>query len=168
MSTILRTFLLLLLGLWLGAAVFFGAAVAPNLFGVLRGAQLANADELAGNVVSRLLAIINVAGFFMALFGIVAVYFSRMLNSRGARFIGMISLAIMAIMTGVSRWIISTRMSVLRAAMNTPVDQIAIDDPRRVAFDSLHQNSVRVMGVALVAGLIAFVVVATSRTRLRS
>ena len=38
---------MLLLGLWLGAAVFFGAAVAPALFNVLRGAGLANANELA-------------------------------------------------------------------------------------------------------------------------
>ena len=153
----------MLLGLWLGAAIFFGAAVAPNLFGVLRDAQLANANELAGTVVSRLLAIINVAGFAIALFGIVVIYFSRMLAGRGARFVGMISLAIMAIMTGVSRWVISARMSVLRSAMQTPMDLIAGDDTRRVAFDSLHQYSVRVMGIAMIAGLVSFLIIASAK-----
>jgi ABC-type transport system involved in cytochrome bd biosynthesis fused ATPase/permease subunit len=88
-----------------------------------------------------------------------------MLAGRGARFIGMLSLAIMAIMTGVSRWVISTRMSALRAAMQTPMDLIARDDARRVAFDSLHQYSVRVMGVAMVAGLIAFLLICAQSAR---
>jgi hypothetical protein len=48
MEKLLRTISLLLLGAWLGAAIFFGAAVAPNLFNVLRGADLTNANALAG------------------------------------------------------------------------------------------------------------------------
>ena len=58
-TSFIRTLRLLLLGMWLGAAIFFGAAVAPALFGVLRGAGLANANELAGSIVTRLLGFIN-------------------------------------------------------------------------------------------------------------
>jgi Domain of unknown function (DUF4149) len=156
LKTIIGYLRLLLLGLWLGAAVFFGAAVAPTVFGVLRGAQLANAGELAGMMVQRLLAIINRGGFEISLFLLVTGYFITRNESRLARFAEMISLAIMAIMTGVSHWIISARILALRAALQTPIDQVAADDPRRIAFDALHSYSVTAMGVAMAAALLAF------------
>ena len=160
MTEVVRVLRLLLLGLWLGAAIFFGAAVAPALFGVLRGANLVNANELAGTIVSRLLAIINRGGFELSLFLIVTAYFMTRNESRLRRFAEMISLAIMAIMTGVGQWVIAVRMSALRAAMQGHIDQIGPSDPRRIAFDSLHGYSVTVMAVAMVAGLVAFVIMA--------
>jgi len=159
-KTIIHYLRLLTLGLWLGAAVFFGAAVAPTLFGVLRGAQLANASELAGTMVQRLVATINHGGFEISLFLLVTGYFMSKRESRVVRFAEMSTLAIMAIMTGVSHWIISARMLALRAAMQTPIDQIAANDPRRIAFDALHGYSVAAMGVAIIAGLLAFLIMA--------
>ena len=158
MTEIVRVLRLLLLGLWLGAAIFFGAAVAPALFAVLRGANLANANELAGTIVSRLLSIINRGGFEIGLFLIVTAYFMSRNESRLRRFAEMISLAIMAIMTGVGHWVIAARMTALRAAMQGQIDQIALNDPRRIAFDSLHGYSVAAMGIAIIVGLIAFIV----------
>ncbi len=158
MKTIIGYLRLLILGLWLGAALFFGAAVAPTVFGVLRGAQLSNANELAGMMVQRLLAVINRGGFEISLFLLVTGYFMNKKENRLARSAEMISLSIMAIMTGVSHWIISARMLALRAAMQTPMDQIAANDPRRIAFDALHGYSVAAMGVAIVAGLSAFLI----------
>ena len=158
MTEIVRLFRLLLLGLWLGAAIFFGAAVAPALFGVLRGANLANANELAATIVTRLLSIINRGGFEISLFLIVTAYFMTRNESRLRRFAEMISLAIMAIMTGVGHWVIAARMTAQRAAMQGHIDQIALNDPRRIAFDSLHGYSVAAMGIAIIVGLIAFIV----------
>jgi len=152
-----------LLGLWLGAAVFFAAAVAPSIFGVLRGAQLPNANELAGMTVTRILAMINRGGFEISLFLIVTGFFLSRKESRFVRFAEVISLTIMAIMTGVSYWIISARMLVLRTAMQAPIDQIASTDPRRVAFDALHHYSVVALGVAIVAGLAAFLIMVQPR-----
>ena len=160
MRTVVGYLRLLLLGLWLGAALFFGAAVAPTVFGVLRGAQLSNASELAGMMVQRLLSVINRGGFEISLFLLVTEYFVSKKQSRLVRSAEMISLAIMAIMTGVSHWIISARMLALKAAMQAPIDQIAGNDPRRVAFDALHGYSVAAMGVAIVAGLFAFLIMA--------
>ena len=160
MQTIIRRIRLLLLGLWLGAAVFFGAAVAPAVFGVLRGTQLSNANELAGMIVQRSLAVVNRGGFEIALFLIVTGFFINRRESRRLQFAEMISLAIMAIMTGVSHWVISARMLALKAAMQAPIDQIAGNDPRRIAFDALHSYSVTAMGVAIVAGLAAFLIMA--------
>lgn len=163
MTAFIRQIRILLLGLWLGAAMFFGAAVAPALFGVLRGAGLANANELAGSVVTRLLAFINQGGIEIALFLLVTAFFVNRHRGRLAQVVEVISVAIMAIMTGVSHWIISARMLALRAAMGTS-DQVPPTDARRVEFDALHRYSVMIMGVALVAGFIAFFI-ASTRTR---
>jgi hypothetical protein len=160
MTTLVGYLRLLLLALWLGAAIFFGAAVAPAVFGVLRGAQLPNANELAGSMVTRLLAIINTGGFEISFFLLVTAFFVSKNVSRLKRFAEVISLAIMAIMTGVSHWVISARMLAIRGALQIPIDQIARDDPRRVAFDALHHYSVIAMGVAIVAGLAAFLIIA--------
>jgi hypothetical protein len=158
LTAIIRKFRLLLLGVWLGAALFFSAAVAPALFKVLRGAGLANANELAGSVVTRLLGIVNQGGFEIALFLLVTAFFVNRSRSRLARLGEMISLAIMAIMTGVGHWVIAARMSsALRAAMQLPIDHIAPDDPRRIAFDNLHRYSVLLLSVAMSAGIAAII-----------
>jgi hypothetical protein len=156
LKTIIGRIRLLLLGLWLGAAVFFGAAVAPAVFGVLRGTELSNANEVAGMIVQRSLAVVNRGGFEIALFLIVTGFFINRRESRLVQFAEMISLAIVAIMTGVSHWVISARMLALKAAMQAPIDQIAASDPRRTAFDALHGYSVAAMGVAILAALVAF------------
>lgn len=163
MSSIIRQIRVLLLGLWLGAAIFFGAAVAPTVFGVLRGAGLANAGELAGAMVARLLRVINYGGFEIALFLLVTAFFINRHRRRLAQVAEVISLAIMAIMTGVSQFIISARIQELRQALGGPIDQVPPTDPRRLAFDSLHRNSVRLMAIALIAGLLAFILMTMRR-----
>jgi hypothetical protein len=157
LTSIIRQLRILLLGLWLGAAIFFSAAVAPALFGVLRGAGLANANELAGAIVTRLLGIVNRGGLEIALFLFVTGFFVNRNRSRLARWAEMISLAIVAIMTAVGHWVIAARMSALRTAMQLPIDHIAPDDPRRIAFDNLHRYSVLLLSVAMCAAVAAFV-----------
>src|SRR4029077_2597497 len=94
-------------------------------------------------------------GVEIALFLFVTAFFVNRNRSRLAQVAEVISIAIMAIMTGVSHWIISARMLALRASMGT-IDQVSPADARRLEFDWLHRYSVKVMGVALVAGLVAF------------
>lgn len=161
MTSFIKQMRLLLLGLWLGAAIFFGFAVAPALFNVLRGAGLENANELAGSIVTRLLVFINRSGFEVALFIFVTGFFVSRGRSRLAQAAEMISVAIMAIMTGVNHWLIAARMAALRASMGS-IDKIASTDGRRVEFDNLHRYSVAAMGVAILAGLVAFLVASRS------
>jgi len=149
--------------MWLGTAIFFGAAVAPALFGVLRGAGLLNANELAGSIVTRLLGFINNGGFEVALFLFVTALFVDRNRRAITRAAEMISLAIMAIMTGISNWIISARMLELRRSVGAPIDQVSPADPRRLSFDSLHRYSVTVMGVAIIAALLAFLIASWRR-----
>lgn len=111
-------------------------------------------------MVTRLLRIINQGGFEIALFLLVTAFFINRNRNRLARHAEVISLAIMAIMTGVSHWIISARLLELRRAMGVPIDQVSPVDPRRMAFDSLHRYSLIMMAVAMVAGLAAFLTMA--------
>ena len=155
--TLLRTVSLLLLGVWLGAAIFFSAAVAPNVFAVLRGAELPNATTLAGSVVTRLLAIINKGGFEIGLFVLVISFFTTRGQKPIRRIAEMLSLAIMAIMTAIGHWVVAARLATLRVAMQLPIDQIAPSDARRIECDSLHRYSVAMLGVAIVAALVALI-----------
>lgn len=165
MTSLIRQLRLLLLGLWLGAAVFFGAAVAPALFGVLRGAGLPNANELAGSIVTRLLAIINQGGFEIGLFLFVTAFFVNRDRNRLFRLTEIISITILTVMTAISHWIISPRMMAIRASLAAPIDQIAPGDPRRLTFDSLHRYSVAAMAVAIIAALLTFVLNQTASFR---
>ena len=69
-------------------------------------------------------------------------------------------LGVIAFATGVGHWVIAARMRALRAAMVVPIDQVAIDDPRRIAFNSLHGYSVNALGLAMIAALVAMFLIA--------
>jgi hypothetical protein len=153
---------LILLAVWFGAALFFGAVVAPAAFGVLRSFGLPNANEIAGSIVTRSLSIVNLAGFVIALLLLVTVILRRNYSSRLSFMLECICLGVIALATGVGHWFIAARMRALRVAMILPIDQIAADDPRRIAFNSLHGYSVNALSLAMIAALVAMVLMARS------
>lgn len=153
---------LALLACWFGAALFFGAVVAPAAFGVLRSFGLSNANEIAGSIVTRSLSIVNIAGFLIALLLVLPLILWRNSSSRFSFILQIICLGVIALATGVGHWLIAARMRALRAAMVLPIDQIAIDDPRRIAFNSLHGYSVNALSLAMIAALVAMVLMARS------
>src|SRR6266853_1145424 len=121
----------ILLSLWLGAALFFSFAVAPNVFAVLRSYDLTNANEIAGTIVTRTLAVINVGGFIL---GLAALLITALLKGRARGFsfvLQVLSLMVLAGTTAVGQWIVAARMHALRVAMVT-IDLVPPDDPRRV------------------------------------
>jgi hypothetical protein len=149
--------------MWFGAALFFSAVVAPAAFGVLRSYGLPNASELAGAIVTRSLSIVNVAGFVVALLLLVTLFIRRGAVGRASFIVEALCLVLIALATGVGHWVIAARMRALRVAMVLPIDQIAADDSRRVAFNSLHGYSVNALGLAMIAALVAFVLMARVR-----
>ena len=153
---------LILLACWFGAALFFGAVVAPAAFGVLRSFGLPNANEIAGSIVTRSLSVINIAGFLIALLLLLMLILRR--NSSGcvSFIVECVCLVVIALTTAVGHWVIAARMRALRAAMVLPIDQIAADDPRRVEFGALHGYSVNALGLAMIAALVALVLMARS------
>ena len=153
---------LVLLSLWLGAAVFFGAVVAPTAFTVLRSFAMPNASEIAGTIVTRALSVVSISGFLIGLFLLVTAFARRNAPGGVSFLVELVCLVIIVVATGIGHWLITARMLALRAAMALPIDQIPVDDPRRIAFDSLHGYSVKVFGVAMIAALLAVVLIARS------
>ena len=160
LSTVVRDVRLLLIALWLGGAVFFSAAVAPSVFSVLRARHVVDANEAAGTIVTRTLSILNTGGFIIALLLLASAFLFRQGVKRRAFLTETVSLAVVAIATGVGQWVIAARMLGLRAAMGRPIDDVAIDDPLRVSFNSLHGFSVAALGVAIIAAAVALLVIA--------
>ena len=148
--------------MWLGAALFFGAVVAPAAFGVLRSFDLPNASEIAGSIVTRTLSVINISGFVISLILLLTLILVRGSRSNTAFLLELICVAVVEVTTGVGHWLIAARMRALRTAMILPIDQIAPDDPRRLAFNSLHVYSVNALGIAMIASLVAMVLMARS------
>jgi hypothetical protein len=153
---------LVLLSLWLGAAVFFGAVVAPAAFTVLRSFAVPNANEIAGTIVTRALSAVSISGFLIGLFLLATAFARRNTPGQVGFLVELVCLVIVVVATGIGHWLIAARMLALRAAMALPIDQIPVDDPRRIAFNSLHGYSVKVFGVAMIAALLAVVLIARS------
>ena len=154
---------LVVLACWFGAALFFGAVVAPAAFSVLRSFGLPNANEIAGSIVTRSLSVVNIGGFVIALLLLVTLFLRRNYASRWAFILEFACLGLIALATGVGHWFIAARMRALRAAMVLPIDQIAADDSRRVAFNSLHGYSVNALSLAMIAALVAMILMARVR-----
>ena len=137
--------------------------MAPAAFGVLRTFALPNASEIAGAIVNRSLGVVNVSGFVIGLIALLTGLLLRSSSSRGLWFVVQsISLLILTIATAVGHWIIAARIHTLRTASQVRIDQLAADDPTKIAFDSLHGYSVQALGLAMIAALVAIVVIARS------
>ena len=151
---------LLLLGMWLGAALFFSAVVAPGAFAVLRSYQIANAGEIAGALVNRSLAVINVGGFVIGVLLLVSGLLMRRQGGARSHIVEWFSLLLMTLATAVGNWVIAARLHALRLTLSTPVEQLPPANPQRILFDSLHSYSVKALSVAMIAALAVFVMLA--------
>ena len=157
--SVVRDVRLLLIALWLGGAVFFSATVAPSAFGVLRARNIVYANEAAGSIVTRTLSVVNTGGFILALLLLLSAFLFRQDIKRRTFLAEIVSLALLAIATGVGQWVIAARMIALRAAMGRPIDDVAANDPLRVSFDSLHGYSVAALSVGIIAAAIALLLI---------
>lgn len=147
---------LLLLGIWLGAAVFF-IAVAQSAFAVL-------ADrEMAGAVVNRTLTVLNFAGMGISILLILASLISAKTSHRLLVWAERFLLLIVAIACAAGQFVIGLWLSAVRVQMGKPIDQVTADDPLRIQFNNLHEWSVWVLMVGMAAALIAFFIIANRR-----
>jgi hypothetical protein len=153
--------MLLSLTVWIGGIIFF-VALAPIPFAVLPS------RHLAGEVIAPALTRLHWMGIVS---GIVFLLTSLAWNlgaSRAARPLAAKHLLVIAMLalTCISQFLISTRMSRLRAAMGT-IDAVATGDTRRMEFDRLHVWSTRLEGAVLIMGLVTIFLVAGEATAAR-
>ena len=141
---------LLLLGLWLGAAVFFSFAVAPSAFAVLPS------RELAGAVVSRSLMIVNFSGLIIGLLALGGSFVGAGGANRFALWTERILLLLLTAACAVGQFVVALWLSFVKAEMGKPIDEIALDDPLRLKFNNLHEYSVWILIAAMIAATLAF------------
>ena len=129
---LISDFRILLLSLWLGAACFFSFAVAPSVFAVLPS------RELAGSVVNRTLAIINYSGLLVGLILLASSYVAGQKAHRGRLWIEQALLLLLTAACAFGQFVIGARLQNLRVQIGRPIDEAALDDPLRIAFNDLH------------------------------
>ena len=155
MAAILRFLQFLSLGCWLGSIIFF-IVFTQGIFSVMP------TKDLAGVIVGYSLARLHILGIVagcLYLIATVAVEKSILAIVRPA---GLLVFA-MIICTMVSQYGIIARMDVLRAQMGS-VAATSTDSPLRVAFDRLHQYSVRLESAVLLSGLAALFLTARQKS----
>ena len=138
----MRSLRIIAIALWLGAIVYFAAAVAPNVFAVLT--PQIGGRALAGDIVNHALALLHYFGFGCAL--IFLLLGMRRLTSAGNAFV-----LVMLVLTGVSQFVIMPRMHALRARGG--IESVAPGDPARRDFDFLHKLSTTSEGIILLLGI---------------
>ncbi len=147
---------LLILAIWLGAAVFF-IGVAQSAFAVLPS------REMAGSVVNRTLAILNYSGLAISL---VMIATSLIANARISRlwlWVERFLLLVLASACAIGQFVIGFWLSSIRLQLGRPIDDVPVDDPLRIQFNVLHEYSVWVLFAGMIAALITFFVIANRK-----
>ena len=148
---------LLILAVWLGAAVYF-VAVAGIVFRILTLEQ-----EQAGAIVSRNLTILNFAGMIVAVLLLVT---STVGSARIGKFwlwVERVLLLVIGAACAFGQFAIGFWMESIRSQMGRPISEVPADDPLRVQFDSVHQYSEWTLLAGMVAALIVFFIISNRK-----
>jgi Domain of unknown function (DUF4149) len=139
----------IVLSLWLGGAALFTTVVAPAAFAVLPS------RALAGVLVGRVLPVVFWSGIAAGLVSVALDALIRRGSTWGTR--DLVSPALIAA-CAVAQLGIGPRIARIRQEIGGPIEQLAADDVRRVAFGRLHAASVVWLGVAMIAAATAVVI----------
>lgn len=152
---LIKDFRALLIALWLGAACFFSFAVAPSAFGVLPS------RELAGSMVSRTLLIVNLSGLVIGLI-VLAASFVKQTGTRPVWiWLERLLLAVVIVACAVNQFVVGSWLFYVRSQFGgKPIDEVPVEDPLRIQFNTLHEYSVWILVTAMVAALLAFFIIA--------
>src|ERR1041385_6762353 len=114
-------FRLLLIGLWLGAAVFL-IAVAQTAFSIIPQ------RELAGAVVGRTLSILNYAGMGIAIILLITSIVGSAIVSKLWLWVERFLLLLLAAACAGAQFVIGFWIASVRAEMGRPIEEVAADD----------------------------------------
>ncbi len=117
---------LLILAIWLGAAVFF-IGVAQSAFAVLPS------RELAGSVVNRTLAILNYSGLAISLIMIATSLIATARISRLWLWVERFLLLVLAAACAIGQFVIGFWLSSIRLQLGRPIDDVAVEPQRHAA-----------------------------------
>lgn len=140
----------LLLGAWIGALLCFGAVVAPTLFRVLTPGQ-------AGSVVRRVLPVLDGYGAIAGLV-LLAVGWACEGAPRGRARLRAGALLGATLAAWVSLFVVTPRMTELRAQAADQISELPADHPLRREFGKLHGVSSSLSLAALLLAGVALAV----------
>ena len=147
---------LLILAVWLGAAVFF-IGVAQSAFAVLPQ------RELAGAVVNRNLSILNYGGMAIATLLILTSLVATANIGKFWLWVERFLLLALGAACAVGQFVIGFWLASVRNQIGKPIDEVAVDDPLRIQFNMLHEYSVWVLFAGMIAALIAFFIISNRK-----
>ncbi|HZQ23426.1 MAG TPA: DUF4149 domain-containing protein [Terriglobales bacterium] len=148
--SLLRYLMLLSLVTWIGGLIFFSFVVAPSAFAVLP------TRHMAGTVVARSLGALHWMGIVSGIvFLISSTLYARVSTGSVHPFTARhFLIVLMLVLTCISQFGISPRMHVLRTSVGE-IDNVPVDAPARLQFNSLHVWSTRLEGGVFLLGLVA-------------
>ena len=141
MHSFARFLLMLSMIIWIGGIIFFSFVVAPSLFSLLPS------QEMAGRIVSRSLGSLHLIGLTCGVVFLAATLSTELKRARVLRLL----VVAMILLTAYSQFRITPRMQQIREAVGGSIQALPPQDAGRAAFDRLHQISVILEGVVLVA-----------------
>ena len=147
---------LLILAIWLGAAVFF-IGVAQIAFMVLPE------RELAGAVVGRNLAILNYAGIVVSVVLLLTSIVGAAKISKLWLWVERFLLLLVGAACAVGQFVLGFWIDSIRSQMGRPLDQVSAEDPLRLQFNTVHEYSVWVLITAMVSALIVFFIISNRK-----
>lgn len=153
MRSLARFMLVFPLGVWVGGIIFFSFVVAPALFRILPN------PAMAGNVVNVTLADLHRIGIACGAVFLAATFIVEPRNAKGLRTLA----AVMLVLTAISLFGIAPQMERIRASVGGSIEALPHQDAGRAAFDRLHQLSVGLEGVVLLAGVVSFAVLSREK-----
>ncbi len=147
--SLLRFLMLMSLIVWLGGLIFFAFVLAPTVFSVLP------TRHMAGSVVSSSLSRLHWMGIISGIVFLVSSMTCSRLTTGAAHPLAArhVFVCLMLVLTLISQFGISPKMTALRASMGQ-IDNVAGNDPARLQFNALHVWSTRLEGGVLLLGLI--------------
>lgn len=147
---------LLILAVWLGAAVFF-VGVAQVAFRVLQQ------PDQAGAIVGQNLTILNFAGMAIAVLLLLTSVIGAAKISKFWLWIERLLVLVLGAACAFGQFVIGYWMQSIRSQVGGPISEVAADDPMRVQFNTVHQYSEWTLLTAMAASLIVFFIISNRK-----
>lgn len=155
MRTLLRSLILLALAVWVGGMLFFGAVLAPVVFGWVMPMvpDPALGLHVAGTMVRVSLLRLHDIGILCGVVLLVLCILERVTGATRRTIVPQLALvAIMLGLTAYMQYSVIPRMESLRIQAG-PAMGASFTNPARTKFDHLHHQTTRFEGIVLLCGL---------------
>lgn len=147
MRAFVRFALMFSLAIWVGSIIFFSFVVAPAAFTTLPSQQL------AGTMVSLTLKALHQIGLACGAVFLVCTFLVEVKGAKRLRAL----VALMVLCTALSQFGVTPQMQRIRDAVGGSIQALPSSDAGRAAFSRLHEASVVLESITLLAGIAALV-----------